>query len=353
MFRCQYCGRVIRGPASDLKAHIREQHPEHARVAPEPAPEQREQLSPWKLGGLTIGELGKRVWNSLNNDDVFNRAAELAYYFFFSLFPALILASAIFGLLAGPGTKLHDMLLLYMGTALPYDAFRMVQKVLTETNQAAGGGKITFGLVVTLWSASAAMTAVQDTLNAVYDVSEARPYWKAKSIAIGLTVVCGSLMIAALTIILYGNMLADFVGNHAGLTAVATWMWKIVQWPIALFFLAMVFSVTYYFAPDVEQRHWEWLTPGAAVGMATWIIASLVLRLYLHYFNSYSATYGSLGAVIILLTWFYVTGLMLLLGAEVNAGIVNAAAKRGFPTRSIKVKRCPPRISGRLRDGPA
>jgi membrane protein len=272
---------------------------------------------------------------------VFNRSAELAYYFFFSLFPALIFLSSILGLFAGPGTKLHAMLLQYMGTALPGDAFKMVQQVLDETTKAAGGGKITFGLLVTLWSSSAAMSSVQDTLNAVYDVREERPYWKAKGIAIALTVVCAVLMIAALTVILYGNILADFVGNLVGLSDAATLTWKIVQWPIALFFLALVFSVTYYYAPDVEQRHWEWLTPGAVVGMTTWIVASIILRVYLHYFNSYSATYGSLGAVIILLTWFYVTGMMLLLGAEVNAEIENAAAKRGDPEAKHKGHKLP------------
>ena len=341
MLRCQYCGRVIHGHAADLKTHVRKQHPEHAGVAPEPTPERREQLSPWKLGGLSIAELGKRVWNSLNSDDVFNRAAGLAYYFFFALFPALILASAVFGLLAGPGTQLHDMLLQYMGTALPGSAFQMVQKVINETSKAAGGGKITFGLLASLWTASSAMAAVQDTLNAVYDVPEGRPLWKARGIAIALTIVCSILMIVALVIILYGNMLATFVGNHIGLGTAVTMTWKIAQWPVALLFLAMVFSVTYYYAPDVEQRHWEWLTPGALVGMVTWIIASFGLRVYLHYFNSYSATYGSLGAVIILLTWFYVTGLMLLLGAEVNAEIENAAAKSGIPDAKHKGQKIP------------
>jgi len=324
-----------------MTEHIRKRRPDQAGVVPEPSLERREQLSPWKLGGLSSRELGKRVWNSINNDDILNRAAELAYYFFFSLFPALIFLTSIFGLLAGPGTKLHGMLLQYIGTALPPAAFEMVQKVLTETNQAAGAGKITFGLLVTLWSASAAMAAVQDTLNAVYDVPEARPFWKAKGIAIGLTVVCSILMIVTLTVILYGNMLADLVGNLVGLTTAVTWAWKIAQWPIALLFLALVFSITYYYGPDVEQRHWEWLTPGAVAGMMTWIIASLVLRIYLHYFNTYSATYGSLGAVIILLTWFYVTGLMLLLGAEVNAEIENAAAKRGIPDAKHKGQKVP------------
>jgi membrane protein len=303
--------------------------------------QQQERLSPWKLGGLSLIELGRRVWNSLNNHDVFNRAAGLAYYSFFSLFPALILVSAIFGLLAGPGTRLHDMLLQYLGAVLPGAAFQMVQQVVNETTKTAGGAKITFGLLVTLWSASKVMSAVQDTLNAVYDVRRERPYWKAKSIAIALTIVCAILMILALTVILYGDMLADFVGDLVGLSAAFTWTWKIIEWPIAFFFVAMVFSITNYFAPDLEQRHWQWLTPGSVAGMATWIITSVAFRVYLHYFNSYTATYGSLGAVIILLTWFYVTALMLLLGAEVNAEIAKAGGKRGDPDSKRKGHKLP------------
>jgi membrane protein len=341
MLRCQHCGRVIRGQAAGLKTHIREQHPEHAGVAPETSNQRREQLSPWKLGGLTAFELAKRVWNSMNNDDVFGRSAQLAYYFFFSLFPALIFLSSILGLFAGPGTKLHGMLLQYIGTALPEAAFQMVQRVFDQTTKASGGGKITFGLLVTLWSASSAMAAVQDTLNVVYDAREKRPIWKARGIALVLTIVCSALLIQALSVILYGNVLADFIGSHIGLSMAITWTWKIVQWPIALFFLAMIFSVTYYFGPDVEQRRWEWLTPGALVGMTTWIIASVALRVYMHYFDSYSATYGSLGAVIILLMWFYVTGMMLLLGAEVNAEIENAATQSGDPEAKHKGHKVP------------
>lgn len=341
MPRCHYCGRYIRGKAAEVREHIRQVHPEHAEVAQSGGQAPREELSPWKLGGLTVKELAKRVWGSLNNDDVFGRSAQLAYYFFLALFPALIFLTSILGLLAGPGTQLHDSLIRFMAQALPPSAFDLVSKTLEETTKASGGGKITFGLLATLWSATSGMVAVQDTLNAVYDVREERPFWKARSIALGLTVAGSILVIGALAVILYGNTLVTFVGNHIGLGPLATWTWKILQWPIALFFLSMVFAITYYYAPDVEQRHWEWLTPGAVVGMATWILATIALRVYLHFFNSYSATYGSLGAVIIMLTWFYVTGLMLLLGAEVNAEIENAAAKRGLPDAKHKGQKVP------------
>jgi membrane protein len=131
------------------------------------------------------------------------------------------------------------------------------------------------------------------------------------------------------------------LANHVGLGPLAIWSWKILQWPIAFAFLALVFSLTYYHCPDVDQRHWQWLTPGSIVGMLTWLIASAALRIYLHYYNSYTATYGSLGGVMILLLWFYVTGMMLLLGAEVNAEIENAAAKRGLPDAKQKGQKAP------------
>jgi membrane protein len=228
-----------------------------------------------------------------------------------------------------------------MGTALPGSAFDLVRQTLEQITHASGGGKVTFGILVALWSATAGMTALQDTLNAVYNVREQRPIWKSRGMALGLTVAAIALLLITLGVILGGNSLANLAAHHLGLGPVATWSWKLVQWPVALVFLALVFAIIYYYAPDVEQRHWQWLTPGAVAGMLLWLLASAALRLYLHFFNSYSATYGSLGAVIILLTWFYVTGMMLLLGAEINAEIENAAAKSGQPDAKHKGQKVP------------
>ncbi len=343
MHRCQYCGRMIHGDAGDLKTHIRKQHPEHAGVAADSqlAQAKKQQFSPWKLGGLSLWELVKRVWQGIMDDDVFGRAAELGYYGFFSLFPLLILVTAVLGKMAGPGTHLHHMLIHYMDRTLPGSAAKMIRGVLHETSAASGGGKITFGIIASLWTASSAMAAIQDTLNGVYDVADERPLWKSRGIALALTIVCSILLVLAMAVILYGGVLADFIGNQLGLSTAVTWIWKIGQWPVALFFIATIFALIYYYAPDVQQKHWEWLTPGSVVGMVTWILASVGFRIYLHYFNSYSATYGSLGAVIILLTWFYVTGLMLLLGAEVNAEIEHAAARRGVPDAKRKGEKVP------------
>jgi len=310
------------------------------RIVSRPAgPDERP--SPWKLGGLSLVELAKRVGRSANDDNVFGRSAELGYYFFLALFPALIFFTALIGLLASTGTELHRSLLNYMQAAMPGSAYELVYKVFEKTTQASGAGKLSFGLIAALWSATSGMTALEDTLNAVYNVREGRPLWKTYGLAIILTIVCSILLVVALLVILYGNMLANFTSAHLGLGPVATWSWKIVQWPIAFAFLSLVFSLIYYYCPDVDQRHWEWLTPGAAAGMVLWLAASFGFRVYLHYFNAYSATYGAFGAVMILLVWFYITGMMLLLGAEVNAEIENAAAKRGVPDAKHKGQKVP------------
>lgn len=308
--------------------------------SPQPATSNpHDERSPWHLGGLTLGQLAKRVVAGINDDDVFGRSAQLAYYFFAALFPALFFVTAVFAAMAGPGTQLHDSLMGYLSQAMPPDAYSLVLKVLSHTH--SSGGKIAFGILGALWPATSGMAAVVDTLNAVHEVREERPLWKVYGMALFMALSCGILVVLALAVILYGNAAANFVGNHVGLSAVFTWLWKIVQWPIALFFLILNFSIIYYFAPNVEQRHWQWLTPGAVIGIFAWLVASFGFREYLHFFNSYSATYGAIGAVIILLTWFYITGFMLLVGAEINVEIEHAAAKRGAPDAKQKGQKRP------------
>lgn len=197
------------------------------------------------------------------------------------------------------------------------------------------------GVVLALWSASAGMAALQSGLNAVYNVKEGRPLWKVRSLATLLTVVCSLLVLTALAIVLYGKsgsqlcLLPPRAGtaHHLGLEdrAVAH----------AFLFIVFVFALIYYAAPDVQQRHWEWISPGAVIGIVLWLLVSFGFRAYLHFFNSYSATYGSLGAVIILMLWFYVTGVAILTGGEVNAEIENAADDQGEPQAKHKGQKRP------------
>jgi membrane protein len=295
----------------------------------------------WQLGGLSWKELGKRVWNESNNDDVWGRAAQLSYYFLLALFPLLLVMMAMLGIFADKGTELRHQLLTYLAQVMPASAGELVQKTVDELSSSAGAGKISFGLLATLWAASNGMGAISETLNTAYNVKESRPYWKTRLVAISLTIALAVLIVAALALLLYGFEIADAVTSWVGLSGVFNITWKIVQWPIILFFILLAFNLIYYFAPDLKQQEWKWVTPGSVIGVVLWLLISFAFKTYLTYFNSYSATYGSLGALIIMMLWFYFTGMAILIGGEVNSEIENAAAKAGAPDAKEKGEKSP------------
>jgi membrane protein len=269
----------------------------------------------------------KRVWTSSYEDSVYNRAAELAYFFFLSLFPSVIFITSLLGFVFKSNTHLTALLLQYLSTTLPGTAFELIRQVIIEITRSSGSGKVTFGILAALWTANSGMNALEDALNAVYKVKESRALWKTYGIALILTVSASLLIIAALTVFLYGGALVPLVSNTVGMKPAFYWTWRLAQWPIAVFFVSLVASMVYYAAPNLKQRCWQWLSPGALFATLGWIAASGLLRLYFHFFTSYAKTYGSLGAVMVLLTWLYVTGVMLLLGAEVNMVLEVAAVR--------------------------
>jgi membrane protein len=287
----------------------------------------------WKLGGLSIKELGKRVWHQVDEDEIFTRSAALAYYSVLALFPMMLFLASILGFMAGPGTKLQQGLTHYLMTALPSSASALVQTTIQQITANAGGGKVSFGILFALWSGSAGIVAVMDALNHCYNVKEGRGMVKSRLVAIGLTIVVSLLVLGALTLVLFGSHIADLMGGFLHMGPVFTLGWKIVQWPLALFMMVLTFATIYYYGPDVEQKSWAWITPGAIVGIILWIIATVGVKVYLHFSNSYSQYYGSLGGAMILLLWLFVSGAAFLIGGEVNSEIENAAAKRlGVPT---------------------
>lgn len=286
----------------------------------------------WSLKEIPYNRVAKRVWNGLFEDRVFGWAAELGFYFLFALFPTLICASSILGLVARSANHFYGQLLGHLAIVIPTSAMGAVLKTFNETTAAASSGKVTFGLIAAIWSASVGVSAIQDTLNAVYNIESRRSYIVARLQAIGLTILLILMVTVGLSSIVAGDYLSLLVGHNvhdrvlqmAGVAAI-----RLISWTIASVVLAMTFAVLYYWAPDCNMR-WHWITPGAVIGIIGWLLASLGFRLYLHYFNSYSVTYGSLGAVVILLMWFYITGLMLLFGAEVNSQIEAAAAEKSL-----------------------
>lgn len=263
-------------------------------------------------------------------DRIFGHAAELGFYFLFALFPTLFSASSILGLMAQSGTRIYDRLLHYLALVIPTEALGTVLHTFNETTAHASSGKLTFGLIAAIWSASVGISAIQDTLNAVYKISSTRSYIRARIEAIGLTLILTAIVTCGLSSMLGGDFFAAVARHRIHdefLQITAVLFARTVGWTMATALLALSFAVTYYWAPELKTRCWHWFTPGAAVGIVGWLVASLGLRVYLYFFNSYSVTYGSLGAVIILLTWFYISGLMLLVGAEINSEIERAAAE--------------------------
>ncbi len=285
----------------------------------------------WDFQGVSPLVVLKRTFTAFNDDNLVSRAAELGYYFLFALFPTLVCASAIVGLAARHAADLYMKLLNYLSLIVPHDALSLVLDTFNQTTAHSSGGKITFGLAAAIWSASVGFSAIQDTLNIVYKVKETRPYWKARGSAMLVTVLLAIIITLTLTCLLLGTFSAHFIRDHVPAyhfaIALRITIHLIFDFATAAM-LVLLFAVIYYYAPDIPSKKWRWLTPGATIGILFWFLASFALRLYLHYFNSYSVTYGSLGAVIILLTWFYITGLMLLLGAEINSEIEASVAER-------------------------
>lgn len=301
--------------------------------------------SVWALGGLTWKALGKRVVSEIQKDDVFGRAAQLAYYFLLALFPLLLFLTAVIGLLLGSGTGLRHNLFNYLSQVLPGSAYQLVDSTIYEVSEASGGGKVIFGILAALWAASNGMGAITQALNVAYNVKESRPWWKQRLTAMCLTIGLSVLVISALILILYGGKLGDHVAGHYGFGEVFVITWKVVQWPMLLGFMLLSFALIYYLAPDVRDQKWIWITPGSVVGLSLWLLVSFGFKLYLHFFDSYSKTYGTLGAVIVLMLWLYLTGAAILIGGEVNSEIENAAAKAGAPDAKEKGEKAPPEKS--------
>ena len=287
--------------------------------------------SSWNFEGTPPGVILKRSAKAFIDDNLVSRAAELGYYFLFALFPTLLSASSILGLLAKRASSFYVAMLNYLAIVIPHQAFQMVVDIFNQTAVASSGGKITFGLVAALWSASVGFAAIQDTACIVYKVKDTRPYWKSKLEAIWVTLLLSMVITMALSVLLTADFLEKRLQSgrqlHYLLRSEIVLI-NMASWIVVLSLLMLLFAIIYYFAPDLKNKHWHWLTPGAAIGIFGWLAASLGLRVYLHYFPSYSAAYGSMGAVIILLTWFYITGLMLLAGAEINSEIQAAVMEK-------------------------
>lgn len=269
-------------------------------------------------------------------DNCLGMAAQLAYYFFFALFPALLVLIAIASFF--PYQTLVNDIVATLGGFVPPETLQIVTDQIAKITSSTQGGILTFGVLTALWSTSSAMTAIISTFNAAYHIEDGRPWWKVRITAILLTIGVATFIVIAFALILVGPTLAEHIAARLFLGPAFEWTWKILQWPIAFMLASGGIAIVYYFAPDAEQE-WVWLTPGSALATLLWLGASLGFKFYVTNLSSYTATYGVVGTVMVLLLWFYISGLVLLIGAEMNAEIEHASPYGKNPGEKVAGQR--------------
>jgi len=252
----------------------------------------------------------------VNEDDIFNGAAALSYYLTLAIFPAIIFVMALLPYL--PVAHIDQAIIGLLQQALPRDAAQMFLGVVQEVTGQQRGGLLSFGLVAALWATSSGAYAVMQQLNVTYDVTEARSFVKARLLAVGLSLLFAVLVIAGFAVIVVGGLVQDWLGQRYGLSDALLAFFAVFRWFIILVMLLLGFAMTYYLAPNVKQD-FKFITPGSIAGVVVLMIASLGFAWYVQNFGDYSATYGSIGTVIVLMLWLYIAGLTLLLGSEINA----------------------------------
>jgi membrane protein len=270
-------------------------------------------------------ELLKRTLKETQADNGLGLAAQLAYYFFLALFPALLFLISLASFMP-TGDLVGRIVPLLRGVA-PQQVIDILRDQLRQIGDSGQTGLLTFGVVAALWSSSAAMVALVDALNRAYDIEEGRPWWRQRATAILLTIGVSLFILVSAALVLAGPQLAEYVGQQLGFGRAFEATWKIAQWPVVFLLVATGIGLVYYFAPDAEQD-FVWLTPGSLVATTLWLAGSLGFRFYVVNFGSYNETYGAIGGVMVLMLWLYLSGLVIVVGAEMNAEIEHASAHR-------------------------
>ena len=293
------------------------------------------------IQGVSVKQFLLDLNQEINDDNVFNGAAALGYYLTLAIFPALIFLMSIIPFLPIPNVDKAIMDL--MGQALPPQAFDMVSGVVTEVTASQRGGLLSFSLLGTLWAASTGMYAIMQQLNITYDVQEGRSFIRVRGTALVLSLMFGLLVIGAFSLIVLGGVIQDWLGSRFGFNSLLLTFFTGFRWAIILLALLLGFAIIYRYGPDVEQK-FRFVTPGSVLGVALLIVVSLGFAYYTRNFADYSATYGSIGAVIILMLWLYIAGLVILVGSEINS-LIEHYSPKGKPKGEKKESERP---GGRL-----
>lgn len=299
-----------------------------------------------RLNQVSWRELAKEVKAQAKLDNVFNGGAALAYYLTLAIFPALIFLLSLLPFL--PIANLDRAIMDFLHQGLPGEAATVLEDTVSTLVNERQGGLLSVGFIGTIWAASSGMYAIMQQLNITYEVTEERPFVRARATALLLTFLFGLLVIGGFALVVGGGALQDWIAGRLGWSQGLLLAFAGLRWLVILLFLLLAFSVIYYFGPNVEQR-FQWISPGAVFGVVMLLVTSLLFRVYIENFGNYAATYGSIGAIVVLMLWLYVAGLVLLFGSEINVAFEKQLA--GVKQRGNKRLRkaeagAPPRSSG-------
>jgi membrane protein len=254
-------------------------------------------------------------------DDALGLAAQLAYYLILALFPFILVLVSLMGTFGSE--ELASEVLGYFRQVMPEEAYKIIETFTGNiiSGDAKAPGLLSFGILFTIWAASGAFAALISALNRAYDVQETRPFWKVRGIAILMTLGLSVLILVGVLLLVLGPQIGATIADVFGLGDLFLLVWDIARWPVALLFMVFTVALLYYFAPDVDQP-FRWITPGGLIGVLLWVLASVAFNFYVSNFGSYNKTYGSIGAVIVLLLYLYISSLTILFGATLNATLV-------------------------------
>jgi membrane protein len=267
------------------------------------------------IKGYEVVPLVKKTVKEIGHDRIPSLAAETAYYFFFSLFPLLLFLTPLLGLI-GNGQQLMESMIDRLSATMPADTLSLVRRVLGEIVTSSGSaGIMSIGVLLAGWSGSNIFGALMGALNIAYDVTETRPWWKKQLIRVGTLLIAGGIMLVATYVFLDGERVAQWIGSLFGLGDAAVAAWTVLQLVLAVALLVVLGAIVFKLLPNVKQK-WSHVFVASAITTLLWIVATMLFRLYVQNFGSYNKTYGTIGGVIVLLTWMYYSMFVLLVGGE-------------------------------------
>jgi membrane protein len=290
---------------------------------PTPQPEQHER----ELRDPGLTDLSSRDYKAIVvrggkqalADGVTDLAAALAYYSFLAIPAVLLVAVGLFSLFASADAI--STLIDKLGTVAPSQAAQLLEDSLRRMNENKSGSlvMVVVGFVLALWTTTGAMTAFMRALNRAYGQDENRGFVRQRLVAVQMVVAMGAAFLLIFGLLVLGPVMSNWIGSALDIEGVMGWLWWVLQWPILLLGLLAVFATVLYLGPNVDHPRWQFVTPGSIFAVVVWLLASGLFAVYTSMFASYNKTWGSLAAIIIMLTWLWVTGIALLLGAEINA----------------------------------